>query len=85
MPRALTIHHLFAAPAERQALTARLRARHAHFASLDIRYWVFEEAGRPGAFVEFTEARDPEALASAHAAAPGTAADPARLYTEVEL
>ncbi len=83
--RALTIHHLFAAPAERAALVERLRARHAHFAALDVRFWVFEAADRPGALVEFTEARDRAALAAAHASAPAAAADPATLYTEVEL
>jgi hypothetical protein len=46
---------------------------------------VFEEAGLPGAFLEFFEAPDAATLASAHASAPDRVLDPARVYHEVEL
>ena len=46
---------------------------------------MFEEAGLPGAFLEFFEAADAETLARAHAAAPEPVLDPNRVYTEVEL
>jgi len=46
---------------------------------------VFEEAGLPGAFLEFCEAPDAATLARAHASAPERMLDPARIYHEVEL
>ena len=46
---------------------------------------MFEEAGLPGAFIEFTEGPSAAVLAAALAAAPESNGDPARVYQEVEL
>jgi hypothetical protein len=49
------------------------------------RFWVFEEQGLQGAFVEFCEADSAAALTAAHAAAPERVRDPGRIYTQMEL
>ena len=46
---------------------------------------MFEEAGLPGAFIEFTEAADAAALNAAHANAPDMVFDATRVYKEVEI
>ena len=56
----------------------------AHYQKAGCHYWVFEEAGLPGAFLEFFEAKDAETLAKAHAEAPARLLDPSRIYNEVE-
>jgi hypothetical protein len=47
-------------------------------------FWVYEDPGDPGLFVEFTEARDADTLIAARAAAAGSDAS-APILTEVEL
>ena len=47
-----------------------------HYAQANCRYWVFEEAALPGAFLEFSEAPMPQTLARAHASAPDRVLDP---------
>jgi len=85
MARALTIQRTLVTPSERERFQERLRRKQAHYAKANCRFWVFEEAGLPGAFLEFFEASDPETLARAHAGAPDPVLDPNRIYTEVEL
>ena len=85
MGRALTIQRTLVTPPEREKFAQKLQRTHAYYASAGCRYTVFEEAGLPGAFLEFFEAADPETLAKAHAASPDRVLDPARVYTEVEL
>lgn len=85
MPRALTIQRSVVPVADRPRYLDRLRARLAHYTARACRFWVFEEAALPGAFVEFTEAADAATLAAAHAAAPEAPVDPARIYREVEF
>ncbi len=85
MPRALTIHRTIVPQQDRTQYLARARARRDHYARSKCNFWVFEEAGLPGAFIEFTEAPDRASLAAAHAAAPPSAVDAARVYVEVEL
>ena len=85
MPRALTIQRTLVTPPERDRFHEKLRRKQAYYATANCRFWAFEEAGLPGAFLEFFEAADPETLARAHAAAPEPVLDPNRVYTEVEL
>lgn len=85
MPRALTIQRTLVTPADRERFHDRLRRKRDYYASADCRFWVFEEAGLPGAFLEFFEAEDAATLARAHAGAPEAILDPNRVYAEVEL
>ena len=85
MGRALTIQRTLVTPPERERFHERLRRKKAYYATANCKYWVFEEAGLPGAFLEFFEASDAETLARAHAGAPDQVLDPNRVYTEVEF
>lgn len=83
--RVLTIQRTLVTPPEREKFAQKLQRTHAYYASAGCRYTVFEEAGLPGAFLEFFEAPDAATLARAHASAPDRVLDPARVYHEVEL
>ena len=85
MPRALTIQRTLVTPPDRERFHDRLRRKQELYAKAQCRFWAFEEAGLPGAFLEFFEADDPETLARAHASAPDPVLDPNRVYREVEL
>ena len=85
MPRALTVQRTLVTPPDRKKFAERLKAKRAHYAQAGCRFWVFEEAGLPGAFLEFCEAPDAATLSRAHASAPERVLDPARIYHEVEL
>lgn len=85
MARALNVQRTLVIPPDRAKFALRLQAKHAHYAAAGCRYSVFEEAGLPGAFLEFFEAPDAATLARAHASAPDRVLDPARIYHEVEL
>jgi hypothetical protein len=85
MPRALTIQRTLVTPPEREKFQEKLLRKREHYSRSNCKFWVFEEASLPGAFLEFFEAADPATLAKAHAASPDPVMDPARVYTEVEL
>ena len=85
MGRALTIQRTLVTPPDRERFHEKLKKKQANYAKANVRFWAFEEAGLPGAFLEFFEANDPETLARAHAGAPEPVLDPNRVYTEVEL
>lgn len=85
MARSLTIQREMVPAVDRAKYLANLRVKMAHYQNADCRFWVFEEAGLPGLFIEFTEAGDPELLKAAHAKAPEKPRDPGRVYTEVEI
>ena len=85
MPRALTIQRTLVTPPDRAKFQERLRKKQAYYAQANCRFWAFEEAGLPGAFLEFFEAADAATLARAHAGAPEQVLDPNRVYVEVEL
>jgi hypothetical protein len=85
MPRAMTIQRTLVTPSERERFHEKLRRKQEHYTKLNCRFWVFEEASLPGAFLEFFEAGDAVTLARAHAAAPEPVLDPNRVYAEVEL
>lgn len=83
--RALLLQRTIVTPTERSRFLDRARQQRDHFSSHDCRYWVFEEAELPGAFIEFTESGDLIALTAALAGAPDPVVDPARIYREVAL
>jgi hypothetical protein len=85
MARVLTMQRAMVPATERARYFAKLRDRRAHYTHANCRFWVFEEAGMPGLFFEFTEATDSATLSAAHANAPERLRDPSRVYTEVEI
>ena len=85
MPRAMTIQRSTVPASERANYAKRLKVLRSHYAAANCRFWVFEEASLPGAFIEFTEADDPQTLTVAHASAPHKTLDPSRVYQEVEI
>ena len=85
MSRCLTIQRTLVTPPDRGKFAERLERKRAYYARAGCRFWVFEETGLPGAFLEFFEAPDADTLSRAHAAAPERVLDPRRIYHEVEL
>jgi hypothetical protein len=85
MTHVLTIQRTLVIPPDRDKFALKLQRKHAYYASVGCQYTVFEEAGLPGAFLEFFEAPDAATLSRAHASAPDRVLDPARIYHEVEL
>lgn len=85
MSRVLSIQRTLVTPRDREKFALRLKRNQAYYKQAGCRYWVFEETGLPGAFLEFFEAPDAATLSRAHASSPERILDPARLYHEVEL
>ena len=85
MSRVLSIQRTLVTPRDRDKFAERLRRNQAYYTQAGCRYWVFEEMGLQGAFLEFFEAPDAATLAKAHASSPERILDPARIYHEVEL
>lgn len=83
--RVLTIQRAMVPAIERARYLTLLRARRTHYQGADCRFWVFEEIGLPGLFIEFMEANDAPTLKAAHASAPEKLRDPSRVYSEVEI
>jgi hypothetical protein len=84
MPRALTIERSKVARHERDAYFTGLRERRDRLQAAACNFWVYEDPGDPGLFVEFTEARDAETLAAGRAAVSESETG-APILTEVEL
>jgi hypothetical protein len=84
MPRALTIVRSKVSRHERDTYFAALRDRKARLRAAECNFWVYEDPGDPGLFIEFTEARDAETLVAARAAVDDSEAT-APILTEVEL
>lgn len=85
MPRALSMRHTIVPAAEKADFRERARQSLAHYSGKGCNYWLFEEAGLPGAYLEFFEAGDRDTLQRAHGDAPMPVLDSARLYIQVEL
>ena len=85
MARAMSIRHTVVPLADRKEFHDRARAARAHYAGQGCHYWLFEEGSLPGAYVEFFEANDREALIRAHRGAPDPVRESARMYVELEL
>ena len=84
MPRALTIERSKVARHERDAYFAGLRERRDRLRAAECNFWVYEDPGEPGLFIEFIEARDVDTLAAGRAAVFQSEAT-APILTEVEL
>src|SRR5215213_6869821 len=67
MARALTIERSKVSPPERAAYFAGMRERRDRLRVAECNFWVYEDPGEPGLFVEFIEARDAVTLARARA------------------
>jgi hypothetical protein len=85
MARSLTIQRSTIPSSEREKYLDKLKVRRDHYRAANCRFWVFEEKSLPGAFIEFTEADDTDALAAAHSTSPHKLLDPARIYQEVDF
>jgi hypothetical protein len=83
--RALTLQRTLVPKADREKYFERIRRKLEHYTAAQCRFWVFEEAALPGAFIEFYEADDPEILSKAHAASPDRILDSNRVYLQVEI
>jgi hypothetical protein len=83
--KALTIQRTLVPKADREKYFERVRRKQSHYSAAKCRFWVFEEAALPGAFIEFYEADEPETLAKAHDAAPDRILDASRIYLQVEI
>ena len=83
--RALTLQRTLVPKADRDKYFERIRRKLDHYTAAKCRFWVFEEASLPGAFIEFYEADDFECLSRAHAAAPDPVLDANRVYLHVEV
>jgi hypothetical protein len=84
MARALTIERSKVSRHERDAYFAGLRERRDRLRAAACNFWVYEDPGEPGLFVEFTEARDADTLAAARAVVLESEST-APILTEVEL
>jgi hypothetical protein len=67
VPRALTIERSKVSRHERDAYFAGLRERRDRLRGAGCNFWVYEDPGEPGLFVEFIEARDADTLAAGRA------------------
>ena len=85
MSRVLAMQRTIVPAPERKKHLERARMRRMYYQHANCRYWVFEEAALPGAFIEFVEASDRDTLDEALENAPDRLLDPARVYEEVEL
>ena len=83
--RALTLQRSLVPKGDREKYFERIRKKRDHYTAAKCRFWVFEEAALPGAFIEFYEADDPEILSQAHAASPDGVLDSNRIYLQVEI
>jgi len=84
MPRALTIERSKVSRHERDGYFAGLRERRDRLKAAECNFWVYEDPGEPGLFIEFTEARNAETLVAGRAAVSDSEAG-ATILTEVEL
>lgn len=85
MPRALSIHRTTVPAGERARYLQRVKATKAHYTANGCRFWVFEQTGLAGAFLEFIEAPDEKTLVAAHEKLPERLTAGPRVYAEIEL
>lgn len=76
------MRHTVVTGSDRDAFRTRARDTRAHYSAAGCHYWVYEEDGLQGAYVEFFEGPDAETLTRAHR---GATQPPSRLYIEVDL
>ena len=84
MPRALTIERSKVSRHERDTYFAGLRERRDRLRAAACNFWVYEDPGEPGLFVEVTESREADTLVAARGVV-GDSQTSASILTEVEL
>jgi len=84
VPRALTIERSKVSRHERESYFVALRERRDRLRTAACNFWVYEDPGDPGLFIEFTEARDSATLVAGRTAVLD-AESGAPILTEVEL
>ncbi|MGI8496474.1 MAG: hypothetical protein ACR2OG_02680 [Gemmatimonadaceae bacterium] len=84
MSRSLVLQRTVVPIAERSRFLEQIRARRVHYETARCRFWLFEEADLPGAYIEFVEAADSATLAAALERAPHAYAEAVRIYQQVE-
>ena len=85
MPRSLSVQRTVVPVGEREKYLERARRRREHYKRANCSFWLFEDSGLPGAFVEFTEGPSVDDLKAAHDGSPERPLDPGRIYQEVQL
>jgi phage gp46-like protein len=85
MPRALTMHRVTVPSRDREKYLEQVKRKAKHYTEASCRFWVFEETGLRGVFVEFMEADDVATLLTAHKNAPDQVLDPMPVYHQVEI
>lgn len=85
MGRVVTMNKTLIPADQRAQYLEHVRKRRDHYRAGNCNFWVFEEAGQSGSFLEFTEAKDVETLTGAVSHAPGVTAGIPRVYQEVEI
>lgn len=85
MPRALSIHRTTVPVSDRARYLERVKSTRSHYTANGCRFWVFEQTGLSGAFLEFTEAPDEKTLIAAHEKLPERLTAGPRVYAELEL
>lgn len=85
MARVITIQRTTVPASERERYFEKLEQSKSHYSAAGCRFWVFEEQGLPGAFIEFVDADDQTTLTVALANAPFRILDPGRIYHETEI
>ncbi len=85
MPRALTMHRVTVPSRDREKYLERVKRKANHYTNAKCRFWVFEETGLRGVFIEFMEADDVDTLARAHRDAPDQVLDPMPIYHQLEI
>lgn len=85
MPRAIIVRNTIVPSMERSVFLNKARRSRAHYSGADCKYWLFEDASLPGAYIEFFEAADEETLLSAYRSAPDPVVQAARTFLEVNI
>jgi len=85
MARALIVERREVSLPERADYVDRLPGTKAHYKDAGCHFWVFEDHGERGAFLEFIESSSAERLTAALASAPARTAGMPPLYIEVEI
>lgn len=85
MPRVLSIHRTTVPVGQRARYLERVTAAKSHYTANGCRFWVFEQTGLSGAFLEFAEAPDEQTLVAAHERLPQRLTAGPRVYAEIEL
>lgn len=79
------MHRVTVPSRDRDKYFEQVKRKESHYKSSSCRFWVFEETGLRGVFIEFMEADDVQTLSAAHKRAPDQVLDPMPIYHQVEI